>query len=81
MSDRHESSLREIDCWLRRMAIIGPIVAFILGWGTGILTAAVLYRDHEKRIQALEDFRKDQITIHTAIAETIAAIKEHLRLK
>jgi hypothetical protein len=81
MSERAETSLREMDDWLRRAAIVGPVVAFVLGWGTGILTAAVLYRDHEKRISALEEFQKEQVAIHLIVSNSISRIYEHLHIK
>jgi hypothetical protein len=81
MSDRSYTAIREVDAWLRRMAVIGPMVAFVLGWGSGVLTAAVMYRDHEKRIQLLENFEKEQGITHASIAELLGRITERLHMK
>lgn len=85
MSERTELTLREIDAWLRRAAVIGPIVAFVVGWGSGVLTAAVMYRDHEKRIQFLESsmtaFKQEQEEKHASIAELMGRITERLHMK
>lgn len=72
---------REVDAWIRRMAILGPIFAFIFGWGAGVLTAAVLYRDHEKRIQSLENFHEEQSRINMQRIEAISQIKERLGIR
>lgn len=55
--ERHHSAMRETDEWLRRVAVMGPILAFIFGWGTGVISAALLFRDHEKRITSIENWR------------------------
>jgi hypothetical protein len=70
---------REMDSWLRRIAILGPIVTFVLGWGSGVITAAMLFKDHEKRINILEGYtrecREDRNKIHEWMArmETVHA--------
>jgi hypothetical protein len=71
---------RESDLWFRRMAIVGPIVTFIIGWGSGVLTAALMYRDHEKRIVSLERFRDDQFGTHSTITSILSAIQEHIKI-
>lgn len=38
--------------------IIIPIVTFILGWGSGVIMTALLYRDHEKRISQMESWKE-----------------------
>lgn len=60
MSDeRSHSPMRETDEWLRRVAIMGPIIAFVFGWGTGVISAALLFRDHEHRIVKLEQWHDE----------------------
>lgn len=31
-----------------------PIATFILGWGSGIITAWAMYRDHDRRLENAE---------------------------
>ena len=47
--------MRETDRWLRRMLLIVPIMSFIVGWGCGVMTTFLMYKDHEKRITTLEN--------------------------
>ena len=50
--------MRETDRWLRRFAIIGPIVAYMVGTMTGFVGAAWMFRDHEKRISFTETWQR-----------------------
>ena len=36
-------------------SIVVPIVTFVLGWGSGVITAWAMYRDHERRIANVEN--------------------------
>jgi hypothetical protein len=58
MSEEHRhsaiDSLRETDKWLRRVAIYVPIMTFVVGWGTGVISTFILFKDHERRISVLE---------------------------
>lgn len=31
-----------------------PIATFLLGWGSGVITAWAMYRDHERRLDNVE---------------------------
>ena len=77
MSDRADvvMEMRAMDAWLRRMAILGPISAFILGWGSGFMTAALLYRDHEKRLNKMEAWCVEHDRIRS---EIIGRIQDRL---
>ena len=48
------SALRESDRWLRRALVYVPILTFFVGWGTGVISTFLLFRDHEKRLSYLE---------------------------
>jgi len=76
-----EHNLREIDAWIRRVAVLGPIIAFVFGWGAGVLSAAVLYRDHEKRIQGLERCQIEQAHLNMQREAAIAQIKERIKVR
>jgi hypothetical protein len=54
------SHLRETDRWLRRVTIYVPIITFILGWGSGVITTYIVFKDHERRIAILEKGQIDQ---------------------
>ncbi len=58
---------RSIDKWLQWVAIIGPLLGFILGICTGAVGTAWLYRDHEHRIAKLEA----QAEIYNAVVTTL----------
>jgi len=62
MSDeRHTGNtvnlLRDTDRWLRRAAFYGPAIGVIVGWQLGFISAVWMFRDHEKRIVSLENWR------------------------
>ncbi len=38
--------------------VIVPIMTFILGWGSGVITAWNMYRDHTRRLDTLEGLIK-----------------------
>ena len=50
--------MRESDKWLQRLALWGTILGFVVGhmtgWAGGVISTALLFRDHEKRIVILE---------------------------
>jgi hypothetical protein len=31
-----------------------PIATFLLGWGSGVITAWAMYRDHDRRLENVE---------------------------
>jgi hypothetical protein len=80
-----EHNMRETDRWLRRFAIIGPIVAYMVGTMTGFVGAAWLFRDHEKRIIACENWeRAHDIDDKMRFAETKsfeATVKSRLNIR
>jgi hypothetical protein len=45
---------RSRENWLAWVAVIGPVLSFILGACTGAAGTVWLYHDHEKRIAKLE---------------------------
>lgn len=52
--DFEERPARGFDSWLGWVAVIGPVLSFIIGACTGAAGTALLFRDHDKRIAKLE---------------------------
>ena len=79
--EKELNSLRETDRWLRKVAVYVPILSFIVGWGCGVITAAVIYKDHERRLCLLEiqqDRDVDRISLLEARQKSIITIvKQH----
>lgn len=79
--------LRETDHWMKRLALYGPAIAlifgFFTGFGSGILTASVMYRDHEQRVTIMEKWHVAQEQWDYDAAQKITALetlaRHHLR--
>ena len=56
MTDGLGHAHREMDVWLRRMALVLPMVMFIFGFCSGVISTYLLFRDHEKRIIGIETY-------------------------
>jgi len=61
--------LRETDRWLRRVAVYIPILAFVMGWGSGVITTFLIFKDHERRISILEANQKENVAAIATMAE------------
>ena len=59
MGDDEIKRNRKMDSWLLYWRPIEILVVFVVGLCSGVVTTALLYRDHEKRIQNLELWRRD----------------------
>jgi hypothetical protein len=89
MNERHlpeeYSMIRETDRWLRRFAIIGPIVTYMIGSMSGFVAAAWIFKDHERRICVLESWHKEhdlEDKKHEAKAESFeAVVKDRLKIR
>ena len=46
--------IRDTDRWLRKAVVWIPIISFIVGWGTGVVTTFVIFKDHDRRISEIE---------------------------
>jgi hypothetical protein len=67
---------------LKEIAEIGvPIATFILGWGSGFITALILYRDHERRLTALEGWKDSHGTWAAKIHGQLEELRTTLRVK
>ena len=58
---------RGFDKWLAWVAVVGPVLGFILGVCTGAVGTAWAYRDHEHRIAKLEA----EAEIYNAVVTTL----------
>lgn len=53
------ATLRETDRWLRRVAVYMPIVTFIIGFGTGVITSALFIREIARDVTTLQQTTRE----------------------
>jgi hypothetical protein len=45
---------RESDKFLRKAVVFIPILSFIVGWGSGVITTYLVFKEHDRRISLIE---------------------------
>lgn len=77
--------MRESDRQIRKALIYLPIVTFLLGFGSGVLTAYALYRDHERRIISnttdIIEIRKVLNMVEIRQQNVILVLKDKLKIE
>lgn len=52
--------MRETDRWLRKVAIYAPIMTFLIGFGSGVITTGLVYREIAHQVTELKNLRIEQ---------------------
>ena len=52
-------AMRETDRWLRKMIIYVPILSFVIGWGSGVITTFMVFKNLENRVVVIESSQKE----------------------
>ena len=62
MTEHHDriEVFRETDRWLRRALIYVPIMSFVVGWGSGVVTTTLFIRAVSKEVTILQLEQKEQ---------------------
>ena len=74
--------VRDIDRWLKWVAIIGPVFGFVFGMCAGTVTAYQAFKHDSDRIELIEgwknkqeDFNKETIRAVSALQEIVKRIR------
>lgn len=77
-------AMREIDRFLRRAAVIGPMIGTLIGFCAGFVSAVIMFRDLEKKANECitwraEHDRSDKKQFEV-MAEFMSAVRERLKI-
>lgn len=56
-----------------------PIVTFLLGWGSGVITAWAMYRDHDRRLSNVEAVTATVATAGAKNTQDVAVLFQQIR--
>lgn len=70
----HDHS-RQIDKWMKYVAILGPFLGFIFGVGSGTVIAYQAYKTDSGRITLLEGFKDKQDEFNLKTVQAISRLK------
>lgn len=67
-----ENVFKSAEVWL-------PVLTFIVGWGSGVITAWAMYRDHDRRLQNVEKLVASLAELGQKDRQDIAVLYEKVR--
>jgi hypothetical protein len=56
-----------------------PIATFLLGWGSGVITAWAMYRDHDRRLDNVEKIVAHLAETTQKTTQDVAVVYQKLR--
>lgn len=74
-----ESHERSLDRWLKYAVIIGPLITYVLGIGTGVWGAYQAYKDDSHRITLVEGWKEKQEDFNKETIRAISTLQEVVR--
>lgn len=55
------------------------VITFLLGWGSGVVTAWAMYRDHDRRLANAEDIMANLFTVTNQTTKDVAVLFQMVR--
>lgn len=56
-----------------------PIATFLLGWGSGVITAWAMYRDHDRRLDNVEKVVANLAEASAKTTQDVAVLYQQFR--
>lgn len=70
---------RNIDAWLKWVALVGPIVTYLLGVASGAVGVFQMFRADSARITQLEVWKETQSQFNQETVKAVARLKALLK--
>ena len=75
---------RETDRFLRKAVIYIPILSFIVGWGSGVITNYLVFKEHDRRnctLETVQDRHENSINlIETRERSIMTVLKDRFHI-